>query len=200
MKYTLTVFISLYHTHNLKQKHHRSLCKMLHEKDKHIFYKTPYNFNLLSFPRENQIANEITSTEHLERGWCRKGPQLVSVPEPWDPLFWGPAAVTWALVKVCTGWATMVPPPPLTIALATPWVTTCFGPTALATDELALATRIWPPLIATACFTVEGRADPTGTPTTCSKQRRIQQCFFSYSSKVLEQHSHCVPAKNKANS
>lgn len=60
----------------------------------------------------------------------------------------------------------MVPPPPLTIALATPWVTTCFGPTALVTEELALATRIWPLLIATACFTVEGKAEPTGTPTT----------------------------------
>lgn len=94
----------------------------------------------------------------------------ITLPDPCDVLFWAPVEVTCAFVIVCTGWATIVPPPPLTMALATPWVTTCFGPTAFATEEPDFATSIWPPLIATACFTVDCKAEPTGTPTTCNKE------------------------------
>lgn len=60
----------------------------------------------------------------------------------------------------------MVPPPLLTIAFATPWVTTCFPPIVFAMEGLDFATSICPPPIATACLTAAGKADPTGTPMT----------------------------------
>lgn len=131
-----------------------------------------------------------SSREHWE------SPEPEQSPEPWGPLFWGPEAATCALLRVCTGCATMVPPPPLTIALATPWVITCFGPTALATEELALATRIWPPPIATACFTEEGKAAPTGTPTTCWE--REERGCSEHCAPGMEQPEHGVPGGHAA--